>query len=285
MSGSELKPPTLSTNSAGQNLTDASQLDSHYRLAQPEYDACIAKVGIQAGWHVLDAGCGNGVFIAQIANAVGATGRVTAVDHAPENVRAVEQLCAQGRFPAQIRTKVSGIVTLPFDDDTFDCVWCANVSQYLTAPELDSAIAEFVRVVKPGGVIAIKESDITCLQFHPVDARLMWRAIDAVANTGDAQMMGVLRSWQLSKWLRNHGIQVILRQTTLVERTSPLPPFAVPFLSGFLKFLATGATQVKLSAQDHAAWCAIRDSTDEIMTHPDFCFREMFMLTVGRVPS
>ena len=84
MSGSELKPPTLSTNSAGQNLTDASQLDNHYRLAQPEYDACMAKVGIQPGWHVLDAGCGNGVFIAHIADAVGATGRVTAVDHAPE---------------------------------------------------------------------------------------------------------------------------------------------------------------------------------------------------------
>lgn len=285
MSVAELKPPTLSTNSAGQSLTDASQLDNHYRLAQAEYDACIAKVGIQPGWHVLDAGCGNGVFIPHIANAVGSTGRVTAVDHAPENVRAVEQFCAQAGFPAPIQTKVSGIVELPFADDTFDCVWCANVSQYLTAAELDRAIAEFARVVKPGGVIAIKESDITCLQFQPVDARLMWRAIDAVAKTGEAQMMGVLRSWQLSKWLRSHGIQMTLRQTTLVECTSPLPPFAVPFLSGFLKYIATGATQVELSAQDHATWCAIRDSTDEIMTHPDFCFREMFMLTVGRVPN
>ncbi|MFN8493272.1 MAG: class I SAM-dependent methyltransferase [Caldilineaceae bacterium] len=285
MSGSDQNSPTLSTNSAGQSLTDASQLDNHYRLAQPEYDACIAKVGIQPGWHVLDAGCGNGVFIPHIARAVGSTGMVTAVDLAPENVLAVEQFYAQARFSARLQTRVSSLVQLPFADHTFDCTWCANVTQYLTSDELDRAIAEFVRVTKPGGVIAIKEADVTCWQFYPVDSKLLWRLLDAGVKTGSTQAIGSLRGWELLKWIRSHGIEVTLRETTLVERLSPLPAFALPFLSGLLKWLADIAQQLELSEQDKADWRSIRDSADEILTHPDFCYREFFVLIMGKAPN
>lgn len=205
----------LSANSAGQSLTDVSQLDNHYRLAQLEYDACIAKVGIQPGWHVLDAGCGNGVFIPHIASMVGTTGRVTAIDHAPENVEVVKTLVAHSRLPSPIQAEVSSIVELPFDDHMFDCIWCANVTQYLTEPELDATVAEFRRVVKPGGLVAIKEADITCWQFHPVDARLMWRLLDAAAQAGSTQAIGSLRGWEISKWMRRHGLQVSRRETAL----------------------------------------------------------------------
>lgn len=285
MSKSEQESPTLSTNSTGQSLADASQLDNHYRLAQPEYDACIAKVGIQPGWHVLDAGCGNGVFIPHIATAVGANGIVTAVDHAPENVHAVEQQWARSRFPAQLRTKVSSIVELPFEDATFDCVWCANVTQYLTAAELDKAMAEFARVVKPGGTVAVKEIDTTCWQFQPVDAGLISRLLDAAAKTGNTQAIGSLRGWALSKWMRSNGIEVTLRETTLVECISPLPAFAVSHLGGLLQWLADIAIQLDLSAQDKSDWRSIQVSTSEILTDPDFCYREFFVLTLGRVPN
>lgn len=283
MSKSEQESSTLSTNSAGQNLTDASQLDNHYRLAQAEYDACIAKVGIQSGWHVLDAGCGNGVFIPHIANAVGSNGLVTALDHAPENVLAVEQLWERSRFSAQLRTKVSSIIELPFEDNTFDCVWCANVTQYLTADELDRTMTEFTRVVKPGGTIAVKEADITCWQFQPVDTRLIWRLLDAAAKIGATQTIGALRGWELSKWMRNRGIEVTLHETTLVECVSPLPSFAIPYLEGILQWLADIAIQLDLSEQDKSEWRSIYDSVGEILADPDFCYREFFVLTLGKM--
>jgi arsenite methyltransferase len=279
--------PALSTNSAGQSLTEASHLDNHYRLAQPEYDACIAKVNIQSGWHVLDAGCGSGVFIPHLVKAVGSTGIVTAVDLAPENVLTVEQLASQFHFSAQLQTKVSSVVQLPFANNTFDCVWCANVSQYLTSTELDMAMAEFERVTKPGGVIAIKEADITFWQFHPIDARLMWRLLDASTRAGHLQIqtIGSLRGWELSKWMRNNGIEVTLRETTLIERTSPLPSFALPYLGGYIKWLANVAASMELSEQDKCDWRSIHNSADEILTHPDFCYREVFVLTMGKVPN
>ena len=74
MSKQQVQPITQSTNSSGQSNTDEYQLDTHYRLARREYDACIAAVGIQKSWRVLDAGCGNGIFLPHLSTLVGKHG-------------------------------------------------------------------------------------------------------------------------------------------------------------------------------------------------------------------
>jgi ubiquinone/menaquinone biosynthesis C-methylase UbiE len=273
---------SLSANSTGQNLTDAETLDNHYRLAKPEYDACIASVNLQSGWHVLDAGCGNGVFIPQIAGAVGPTGHIVAMDHAPENVASVHVLIERMALPAPVTTRVSSMLKLPFEENTFDCVWCANVTQYLTEAELDTAMTEFKRVVKPGGIIAIKEVDIANWQFYPIDASLLWRFLDVSARSGITQTLGALRGWAISKWMRRHSIEVIQRKSILVERTAPLPAFAIDYLGGMLKWLAEAAQHLDLSDQDKSAWLNIRDHAKDILSDPDTLYREMFVLTVGQ---
>ena len=47
-------------------------------------------VGIQPGWHVLDAGCGSGSYLSLLTELVGAQGSVSAIDLASENVQRVE---------------------------------------------------------------------------------------------------------------------------------------------------------------------------------------------------
>lgn len=283
MSENNQNAPSLSANAAGQNLADAETLDSHYRLAKPEYDACIASVNIQPGWHVLDAGCGNGVFIPHIANAVGPAGHVTAVDHAADNVELVNALFQRASLPAPVTTRVSSLDKLPFEENTFDCVWCANVTQYLTETELDTAMAEFKRVVKPGGVIAIKEFDVSGGHYYPIDVSLFWRFLDQAARSGVTQILGALRGWAISKWMRRLGIEVIYRKSTLVERAAPLPDFAINYLGGILKWLAGSAQQMDLSEQDKATWLTIRDQAEVILSDPDALYREMFVLTLGKV--
>lgn len=270
-----------STNSTGQNLTDENQLDNHYRLAKREYDACISAVGIQKSWHVLDAGSGNGVFLPHLATLVGQTGSVVAIDHAPESIAAIERRINALELPGTIETKVSSVTELAFENASFDCVWCANVTQYLTEAELDKAVSEFARVVKPGGLVAIKEADIALWQFHPVDTRLLWRLLDAAAATGATQVIGSMRGWGLSKWMRRHGIEVIKRETTLIERVAPLEPFAITFLGGIIGWLASGADRLPLSNSDKAEWHKIQESIEKILQDPDACYQEAFTLTVG----
>lgn len=284
MSNSKPQFQAHSTNESGQSLADASQLDNHYRLCKAEYDRAIASVGIQPGWHVLDAGSGNGVFLPHIVNLVGASGKVVALDHSEENIATVERWIQSARPAAQVATQVAGVTSLPFETASFDCVWCANVSQYLTDNELRQAIAEFVRVTKPGGLVAIKEFDASLWQWFPVDMRLMWRLLDAASMAEVTQVVGCMRSLNMSKWMRTQGLEIVSRQGMMSEVQQLSPPDVI-YLAGVFRWLASIADDLSLSDSDKAEWRRLSDNVEDVLTDPDYLYRELFMLTIGRVKA
>ena len=122
--------------STGQALTEADYLDTHYAACRPEYEAMVRSVGIAPGWRVLDAGCGGGAFLPLLAELVGAAGRLTALDLAPDNVDIVRGRVAGWGLPCPLEARAGGVTTLPFADDTFDALWCANVLMYLNDADL-----------------------------------------------------------------------------------------------------------------------------------------------------
>ena len=102
---------------------------------------------VQAGQRVLDVGCGTGV-VAITAALVGA--KVTGADLTPELLKvARENAEITG---ADVEWHEADVEQLPFDDRQFDVV----LSQFghMFGPRPDVAIAEMLRVVKPGGTIA-----------------------------------------------------------------------------------------------------------------------------------
>ena len=134
---------------------------------QPEYEEMLRWVSIQSNWHVLDAGCGTGSYLPLMTELVGSKGKVSAIDLASENVRVVEEGASKSRWAAPVDAREGTILDLPYSDQSFDAVWCANTSQYLTDDELLTALQEFRRVVRPGGLVAIKEYDGTSMQIQP----------------------------------------------------------------------------------------------------------------------
>src|SRR5829696_4201531 len=108
--------------STGHAVSDAPWLDMHFESARAEYEEALRFVGIAPGWTVLDAGCGSGGYIPLIGELAGATGRVAALDLAPENIAHVECLIQEGRCAAPVDLRVGSLLDLPFADATFDCV-------------------------------------------------------------------------------------------------------------------------------------------------------------------
>lgn len=121
-----------STSSTGHALAAGAYLDAHFAMCRPEYEVMLRSVGLQAGWHVLDAGCGRGNYLPLIAEAVRPAGAIAALDLAPENIAAVTQSVAAWGLPTPVTTHLGTIIALPFPDGAFDAVWCANTTQYLT---------------------------------------------------------------------------------------------------------------------------------------------------------
>lgn len=100
-------------------------------------------LGPLAGKRVLDVGCGKGRF-ARLFQEREPAAEIWGLDISEEMLRFV---------PAGIRTRAGSMTELPFEDGYFDAAYATESLEH--AVEIDRAVAEICRVVKPGGRIAV----------------------------------------------------------------------------------------------------------------------------------
>jgi SAM-dependent methyltransferase len=279
--------PKAHASSMGHNLASTDWIDIHFTAMQPEYEQMLSWVGIQPNWQVLDAGCGTGSYLPLMTELVGNAGKVSAVDLAPENIRVVEERAGQGRWFTPVDARVGSILDLPFADQSFDAVWCANTSQYLSDTELLTMLQEFRRIVRPGGLIAIKEYDITAQQVQPTMPMLFLHLHEALCRMGDQGFCNLFRTLNLPHWLREIGLIELRQNPTLIVRSQPLRPVEKKLVSGFIENYAGKAEQAALPAEELDLWRKLTelDAGDHIIHHPDFQYRCIQTVFVGRVPK
>jgi demethylmenaquinone methyltransferase/2-methoxy-6-polyprenyl-1,4-benzoquinol methylase len=114
----------------------------------------IATLKLPKGSRGLDAGCGIGLQCLLMADAVGATGHITGLDISREMLDYGRKIIKDAGLADRISLQEGSITGLPFDDNTFDWTWSADCVGYAPMPPLP-LLEELVRVVKPGGTIAI----------------------------------------------------------------------------------------------------------------------------------
>ncbi|HEY1317033.1 MAG TPA: class I SAM-dependent methyltransferase [Gaiella sp.] len=111
----------------------------------PTYDEAIERLGIDAGTHVLEVGCGSGVFLRAAADR-GA--HVSGLDASPELLE-----LARARVP-EADLQLGDLQFLPYADDTFDVV--AGFNSFFFAADMVAALREAGRVARPGGSVVIQ---------------------------------------------------------------------------------------------------------------------------------
>ncbi len=138
---------------------------------------------------LLDVGCGPGTITIDFAKRL-AKGTVLGIDVSDEIIQ-----------KARITSKESGVgncsfdtgdtYDLDFEDNTFDIVHAHQLLQHLTDPV--AAIREMRRVVRPGGIVALRDADYGGMIWAPTDPKLdvwmdlyqrMTRENKVVANAG-----------------------------------------------------------------------------------------------------
>ena len=132
------------------------------RLVVPLLEAA----GVESGTRLLDVACGPG----HIAAAAAAKGAKPVGLDAAEGMVAV----ARARY-AEIEFQQGDAERLPFADASFDAVVAGFVVNHLPRPE--RALAEFARVVRPGGRVAVTVWD------RPARMRLLGVLGEAVERT------------------------------------------------------------------------------------------------------
>ena len=132
-------------------------LDSDLRrLVQPP-DKMIERSGIKPGMTVVDLGCGSGAFTTYVAIAVRNEGKVYAVDIQSAMLKQFERKLAkaQNQDIRNTELKQASAYELLFEDGAIDLVYMVGVLQEI--PDRGRALREIIRVLKPGGILAVTE--------------------------------------------------------------------------------------------------------------------------------
>jgi len=130
-----------------------------------EEAAAFILPDLAPGLQVLDVGCGPGSITRGLAERV-APGRVVGVDLSRETLAAARQDAA-ARGLVNLQYEEASVYALPFADATFDVGYAHQVFQHLREP--GRALAEVVRVLRPGGLVGVRDVDWGTVSYWPLD--------------------------------------------------------------------------------------------------------------------
>jgi len=130
----------------GEGLNYEAKREFRYSLQDYMHD--VFRFSSFAGKLVLDLGCGAGIDSAEfIRNGA----KVVSLDLTQTGVKLTQGLLKEARFPSYVIQ--ADALSLPFKQNTFDCVYCFGVLHHI--PQIEEALAQIHQVLKPTGQIMV----------------------------------------------------------------------------------------------------------------------------------
>lgn len=206
--------PTMTTNGSYQAsayLPGHKDVAHHeLRTAESECDYLLSTlrqmVDANPSLRLLDVGAGSGTITASLAKYL-PKGQVTAVDLSSE-ILAKAAAHAEREEAKNIVFQEANVNDLPFPNNTFDVVHTSQMLLYQPSPP--SALRELLRVTKPGGIVALRESDMRTWSFWPITPALeKFYQIELAtheANGGTNPAGPQLISWALQAGAKRENI-------------------------------------------------------------------------------
>ena len=252
----------------------STALERMNRFQEPEARRIISDLGLPAGSRGLDVGCGVGLYALWLAEAVGPDGRVTGIDPSTERVNAARTLVAQAVGTGRLEFSQGDGTAIDAPDGTFDWVWCGDTLHHIQ--DTHRALKEFSRVVRPGGHVVVKESQLLAGLFlpgHPdLERRLRQAEMQFNRHEGGEYSFEERRQGTPAS-LREAGLHVRSFRTYVLQRDAPLPPEAHAYVESVV-FERNWGTRLRdlLSREDWDRRSALCDpgSSAFILARPDY---------------
>jgi len=140
------------------------------------------------GDRVLDLGCGTGYWTFLAASRIGIHGSILGVDVDPQSIEIARNRCEEDVLKRIIAFDVSTVESFSASQQSFDVVLLFNILSYLDDPA--SCLRRVLPLLRPGGRIFVKDSDIQTDFFHPVPLDLYWDIIKAALGGPSPALVG-----------------------------------------------------------------------------------------------
>jgi ubiquinone/menaquinone biosynthesis C-methylase UbiE len=204
---------------------------SHSQQGQIYRQVMMQQLAIQEDATILDVGCGSGQDTLELARAVGSRGRVIGVDLSETMLQEARTRAANQQLPVEY--VLADATQLPFADASFDGCQASRVLGHLREPE--QALAEMVRVARPGAriVTADADMDLTCIDMP--DRSLARKVIHAACD----QMAQGWIGRQMPRLFKQAGLSDILIEGRIMPLSYAF--FQMAFSGMLQRAQATGA--------------------------------------------
>lgn len=134
----------------------------------------LRALDLKQGERVLDIGSGPGLLAYDMASTVGPEGRVCGVDISEPMLAMSRKRCAQQDW---VEFDLADVCKLPYADNSFDAAVSTQVYEYVH--DIAGALAELLRVLRPGGRTAVLDTDYDSLVMYSENPNRMERILSA----------------------------------------------------------------------------------------------------------
>jgi demethylmenaquinone methyltransferase/2-methoxy-6-polyprenyl-1,4-benzoquinol methylase len=258
------------------------------RFQEPEARRIIQDLALPAASRGLDVGCGVGLWALWLAEAVGAGGQVLGIEPEAEKVEAARKQVDGSAAAGRLEFRAGDGTAIPLPDRSVDWVWYGDVLHHVV--DTERALRECRRVIRPGGRIVIKESQVPPAMFLPGHPELERRM--QMAEMRRTLGEGAGRSFQERRQttptaLRAAGLDPQMR-TYVLERRAPLPPAAHDYIQHTV-FTRNWGDRLRelLDADDWRVRTRLCDaaSAANVLRSPDYYCLYPITVFSARVPA
>lgn len=138
----------------GTNDEELERLGLQHRVWRPTVLECWRRAGITFGSRVIDVGAGPGYATVDLAELVGPTGEIFAIEKSARFLEFARKACA-ARNLTNVRFREADLMEESLGNLGVDATWCRWVASFVSSP--DKLIHEIARALRPGGVAVFHE--------------------------------------------------------------------------------------------------------------------------------
>jgi ubiquinone/menaquinone biosynthesis C-methylase UbiE len=248
----------------GTHDSENARLELQHRVWRDAACEAWRRAGIAAGQTVIDLGCGPGFATRDLADLVGATGRVIALDKSSRYLRDVARAARR-----QVEPHLCDLDSDELPVTSADAAWARWVFCFLARPR--DLLARLARVVRPGGVLVAHEY---------LDYRT-WRALPRSRELEEF-VAAVMASWRaaggepdialdLVPWLHELGFEIASTRPILdvVTAADPRWRWLTRFAEvGLARLVELGHVTPARAEEIAASWPARGEPPDVRMVTP-----------------
>lgn len=174
--------------------------DRNNRFYNQAIERILKIIKINKNASILDAGCGNAAHSIRFAER---GYNVLGIDFSEEALKLSQSNVKRENLHTKIELKKESILSLSFQDNLFDVVFCWGVLMHIN--ENETALSELSRVLKNGGYLILSEGNMKSVQSRIAK---IWKK-----NHSDERM--ILNEDGLYFWSNTDAGEILVRKTNI----------------------------------------------------------------------